>query len=235
MSSHLRSCTTKIKNDSRAIVHLPQRTQLHPICLDEKARRTHEKRIPRHHLAPIHPLRDRLKKLLNFRRAPARGPELRDPQRLVPHHRVRLADMRLEASSVRRGAVPVDGEEVKVAVRARGEEILEIGQAGGPARVGDGGCPQSYRACERHHVGLVGGDGVGDLDAAAAVAALVGFVEGEDGRRAVFGNTAFDVGRPDRGGAWCVRPEDGDEFEGGVEAGAWLAVGIRHAEPVVGP
>ena len=88
-------------------------------------------------------------------------------------------------SSVGHGAVPVNWKEGEVAVRARRQEILEIGQARGPASVDDGGCPQSYRACERHHVGLVGGDGVGELDAAAAVAALIGFVEGEDGRRAV--------------------------------------------------
>ena len=168
-----------------AIVHFPQRTQLRPIRFDEIARGIHEERIPRHHLIHIHPLRDRLKEILDVRRAPARGSELCDPQRLVPHRCKRLGDMRLEASNVRRGAVPVDGEEVEMAVRARGHEVLEIGQAHGSSSVRDRGGPQRYSAREGHHVGLVGGDGVGDFHAAAAVAALVGLVEGEDGRRAV--------------------------------------------------
>ena len=143
--------------------------------------------------------------------------------------------MRLEARRVRRGAVPVDGEEVEVAVDAGGHEGLEIRQAHGCASVCDCGRSQRYRALERHHVGLIGGDAVLHFHAAAAVAALIGLVKGEDRLGAVLRNTALDVGRPHRRGALGVGPKNGDEFEGGVEAGGGLAAGVRQAGPIVGP
>jgi hypothetical protein len=88
------------------------------------------------------------------------GLELGDPERLFATSSVCVLDVLLEVGDVGGGVVPVDADEVDLAVGARGEEGLEPGKSHWRATVGDGGGTELGFAGEGHHVGLEARGGV---------------------------------------------------------------------------
>jgi hypothetical protein len=81
--------------------------------------------------------------------------ELGDPERSVPAGGIGSVDVGHECSGVA-AVVPVDADEVDLAVGARGKEVLEPGQAHGSTAVGDGWGSELGLAGEGGaHVGLV--------------------------------------------------------------------------------
>lgn len=152
----------------------------------------------------------------------------------MPHQRPRLGDMGLEARSVSRSTVPVNGEEVELAARARVQEVLEIGQTLGGVSVRDGRPAEQDEPFDRHHVFLVGLDDVRDLLTGAAAAALVWLVEVHHGFGGVFADVVFDGVAPDSAFREVGR-QDGHEFDLGVAGRDVFDAAVWRGGPVPGP
>jgi hypothetical protein len=140
------------------------------------------------------------------------GLELGDPERLLATGGVGVLYVLLEVGDVGGGIVPVDADEVDLAVGAGREEGLEPGETHGRATVGNGGGTELGFAGEGHHVGLEAGGGV--TGRKVGLGGEIGLVEGHEVLGAG-GDSAGGGGGPWAGEGAGHAPEERDIFNAG--------------------
>ena len=167
-------------------------------------------RIPLHAIALIVQIRQHLIHEIGLLLHAATGLELSQPDGAPARHGLRFLDVVLERldAVIVRVAVPMDGDKVDLAARARGHEFLQPGQSDLAAAVAHRGAADLDRVAEfLHVVPRVGGL----LGRHVRLGGEVGLVEAEDVGCAV-GDGGLDVGFP----VWQVEfvgaPEHGNEI-----------------------
>lgn len=220
---------------SSTIINLPRHAQARPIRIDQEPRTIEKPRILLHHRTPVQKSLHRSQKGFDLRFCPARRPQLRHPQRPPPCRRIRRANIPFESAGIAGVAIPMYRHEVDVASRTLLYKFGQIRQTHLAPAVRHPGGTKAHFPSERVYPGLVPAHRSAEVHAAAAAAAAVGLVEGENGGGAVGGDGGGDVGGPEGGQVGGGGPEHGGEGEGGVVARPGLADGVGVGVPVVGP
>jgi hypothetical protein len=144
----------------KVIIHDTRPAHIRTRRVEENTRRRHEVRVPGHIGLLVHPRHDLLQKALQLRLGVGVlivETKLGDPDGTASGDGTGLVDKVLKVGGAGEFVgVPVDVDKVDGAARAVAHEVLEVGEAGGRAGVGDGGGAEECLAGEWLHVLLVG-------------------------------------------------------------------------------